>query len=332
MRHLVFVGLLLLPIGAEADFNSKATGTTTANFLKLSVGARAVGMGEAYSGVADDATALYWNPAALTQVVSQSASFMHAPYLASTFYDYGAYARRIGNHAFGAGVQYFSAGNIDETDENNTPMGSFNPYDLAASLGYGYQFGDAGAALGMAGKFIQSKILDKASAFAVDLGALSPLYARRWRFAFTAINLGSKMKFEQESENLPLALRLGSSLRLSEHWISALDIAFPKDNDPYFALGTEYVWQATEAFSLAGRLGYNSLTAGDISGVTGLSLGTGFGFRSFSFDYAFLPYGGVGLTHRISLSFKWGSPEKTHSVLSRSNGGGDDLDEILKNK
>jgi hypothetical protein len=261
---------------------------------------------------------------------------MHAPYLASTFYDYGAYAHRFGNQAVGLGVQYFSAGSIDETDVNNTPLGSFNPYDLAASLGYAYRFSEDGPSLGLAGKFIQSKILNTANAFAVDLGVLSREYANRWRFAFTTVNWGSKMKFEQDSESLPLALRVGSSLKLTENWHSSLDIVLPKDNNAYEALGTEYAWHLTDSMNLAGRLGYNSLTAGDISGVTGLSFGVGFGFQKFSLDYAFLPYGGVGITHRISLSFKWGSSEETapspgkaRNVLSKDSTN-DDLDNLLK--
>src|SRR5438105_3412392 len=119
MRSALWLLLILFPAIASADFNSGARGTTTANFLKLGVGARAVAMGEAYSAVADDATALYWNPAGLARIAKDSAAFMHAPYLASTFYDYGAYGHRLGNQAFAAGVQYFSAGSIDQTDQNN---------------------------------------------------------------------------------------------------------------------------------------------------------------------------------------------------------------------
>jgi hypothetical protein len=329
MKRGLLLALLLIAVDARADFNADARGTTTASFLKLGVGARAVGMGEAYAAVADDATALYWNPAGLARVGKHSAAFMHAPYLASTFYDYGAYAYRAGAHGFGAGVQYFSAGRMDQTDVNNTALGSFHPHDVAASLGYAYGFSDEGAALGIAAKFIQSKIIESASAAAVDVGLQSRVYADRFRLALTATNIGTKMKFEQDSESLPLALRAGSALKLTERWLSSLDIAFPKDNEPYAAIGTEYGWRAGETFTLIGRAGYNSRTSGDISGVTGFSLGLGFSFPRAALDYAFLPYGGLGLTHRISLSFKWGSSESSPTLLSSSSP--DQLDEILKN-
>jgi len=56
-------------------------------------------------------------------------------------------------------------------------------------------------------------------------------------------------------------------------------------------------------WSLAGRGGFNSLTVKDVGGFTGVSFGIGFDFKSFAFDYALLPMGDLGLTHRISISF-----------------------------
>jgi len=303
------ISLILFASAASADFNSNARGTTTANFLKLGVGARAVAMGEAFSAVADDATALYWNPAGLARLDKRSATFMHAPYLESSFYDYGAYAQRSNRHAWGAGIQYFSAGRIPETDEFNNALGSFSPYDLAASLGYAYRLSDRlseeGYYLGVTGKFIQSKILATASTVALDAGFQTPAYGDRLRLAFAITNLGGTLKFEEEAEHLPLALRLGSALQLTEKWLASLDVAFPKDNSPYAAVGAEYQWHATESLKFAGRMGYNSRTTGDIDGLTGLSFGFGAGLEKIAFDYAFLPYGILGLTHRISLTLEF---------------------------
>ena len=97
--------LALLP-GAlfGQSFSSSAKGTTAADFLQLGVGGRAMGLGGAYTAVADDASALYWNPAGLTSVEKRDVTFMHAQYLQSSFYDYAAYAQNLGKYgAFGAG-------------------------------------------------------------------------------------------------------------------------------------------------------------------------------------------------------------------------------------
>ena len=58
-----------------ADVSKK--GTTAATFLSIPQGARAMGMGGAYVSVANDPSAMYWNPAGLTKVSGIGAYFDH---------------------------------------------------------------------------------------------------------------------------------------------------------------------------------------------------------------------------------------------------------------
>ena len=315
MRILAVLACAALPasMGWGAGFGSTARGTTTGEFLELGVGGRAIAMGEAYTAVTSGADSLYWNPAGLTRIESRDATFMHAAYLGSSSYDYAAYGQRAGESGVvGLGLQYFSAGSLAQTDETGTDLGNFNPYDLAASVGYAYTFeGERLVFLqdwsaGMAGKYIKSKILSSAQTAAVDLGVLSPVYLNgKLRVGFSAANMGGKLKYDEESEALPMTFKLGGAYQLGEKWLGSLDAGFPKDDRPFVAVGTEYWLVASGPWRLAGRAGFNSKTVGSPEGLTGASFGIGLVYGGASMDYAFAPMGALGMTHRISLSFKW---------------------------
>lgn len=289
-----------------SGFGKSSKGTVSGQFLQLGVGGRAVGMAEAYSAVADEASALYWNVGALTRIQRQSVTAMHATYIDSSYFDYGAYAHNLGQAgAFGVGVQYFSSGKIDETDTGGNTIGSFTPSDYAVSLGYAYPI--AGYSAGIAVKYINSKIVDSASTLSGDVGFLTPAYLdNKLRLAFTAKNLFGGLKYTSETEDLPAELRLGSSYKVSDQWLASLDAVMPRGDEAYAAVGTEYtLGKREDGFGLATRAGYNSKTSGDIDGFTGFSFGLGFLLKTLSVDYGIVPFGDLGISHRFSLTYNF---------------------------
>lgn len=305
MRNIALVVLAVLSpaVAAAAEFTRSARGTTTAQFLKLGAGARGLALGEAYSAAADDATALYWNPAAMTQVEKRSVTVMRAEYLDSIAYNYGAFAQNLGEAgAFGLGVQHLTAGAIAETDQAGVQTGTFRPTDLALSAGYALETGGFG--LGLAAKLIRTKIASTGRSAAVDLGLLSPrLLDERLRVSAVVQNAGSRIKLDSESGELPLTMRLGAAFRGTERWLLTAEAVAPRDNGPHAAVGAEYRLAVGDKATLAGRLGFNSRTVADVDGVTGVSTGIGVAFQRSSLDYAFVPFGSVGHAHRLSLTF-----------------------------
>lgn len=301
---------LALPVLAqeEAQEPPPSAGSAAADFLRVGVSARAAAMGEAFSALSDDASALYWNPAGLTSIERRSASFMHTAYFGSSSFDYGAYGQRIGQAAFGASVHYLSAGTIYGVDELNADSGtSYTPNDLAVTFGGAYAVKEGGAwggfAAGAAVKLIRSSVIDTAQTAAADFGVLSPkLFQGRLRLAATLVNLGPGLKFGAEREPLPLAGRLGGAYRLSPVWAVSLDGVQARDEKPYLGLGTEYAFATGASWSLAGRGGFNSRSLDEGPGLSG---GVGLGYKAIVFDYAFLPFEALGSTHRVSLTFKF---------------------------
>ena len=101
-------------------------------FLHMGVGAQALGMGKAYTALATDATALYWNPAALATQNPYQVYFMHSVLFFDTNFDYLAGSlptRNLGS--FGLGLLYLNSGNFDQSNELNEELGSFGISDMA---------------------------------------------------------------------------------------------------------------------------------------------------------------------------------------------------------
>ena len=67
--------------------------------------------------------------------------------------------------------------------------------------------------------------------------------------------------------------------------------------------GAEYARRMGQV-DAAVRLGYNSDVKG-LDSISGFSAGFGITYKKYTLDYAIAPYGDLGLTHRISLAYRF---------------------------
>lgn len=299
-----FMLVLFSYVSAQAFLSSDDVGSTTAQFLKLGIGAKSAGMGNAVTSVNNGTDAIYWNPANLSYIDKKELSFSHTIWFEDVNYEWLAFALPTTEYGvFGFGLQYVSYGSIDKVDNTNISDGSFSPLDMALYLSYANSYDRLNFGLNL--KYIYSKIEESASAIALDLGATYKFDNNKTSIGAALTNLGTSMKFNKESEDLPMLFKIGASHYLLDEWLVSLDLNFPKDNEIYFNFGTQYSIEIAENLDFAFRAGYEGRNK-DIPGFNWINLGFGLEYLDYKFDYAFVPYGDIGMTHRFSFGIKFG--------------------------
>lgn len=143
---------------------SAQVGITSVPFLQIEPDSRAAGMGNTGVALADNASAVFWNPAGLAFQRGTQVSITHSEWLpkfnADLFYDYlvGSYhVEDIGT--FGAHITYLNLGEQVRTNETGIEQGRFNSYEFAGGISYGLQL-DKNWSLGTGVRFIYSSLAE----------------------------------------------------------------------------------------------------------------------------------------------------------------------------
>ncbi|MFC1651263.1 PorV/PorQ family protein [Candidatus Latescibacterota bacterium] len=197
-----------------------------AKVLLIEPGAKQNGMGEAYSAIADDATAGYYNPAGLAfqDKNKKNIQFMHQNWLTGLqmddmYYEYLGYAGHAegwGNFAFN--LVYFNMGEQIRTSEHSPEkLGSFQSFELYASGSYGATLSD-NLSLGITLKGIYSKLADYGqgeekgkgigTSFALDFGAMYKTPVKGLTLSTVIHNMGPKISYIDVSQGDPLPINM----------------------------------------------------------------------------------------------------------------------------
>lgn len=296
---VVFIFACIPAAADNTDIHENA-GTRAMTFLKIGVGAEALSMGESQVAATDDLYASYWNPAGLSRLEKPQLALMHNEWFAGINHEFVGFALPLGDiGTVGMSSSFVSFGELQGRDRDGNETTIFRPYDLALILSYARRFGTA-LAFGTNAKFLREQIADESgTGIAFDVGVLYTFSGMPLALGFSAQHLGPRVKFIEEAFGLPVTFRFGGAYKLwNDAFLLTMDIIRPSDNHIATGVGAAY----TLANILQLRTGYKYKIGGnDLGAISGLAGGFGLTLRQFQLDYALVPFGVLGLTHRFSL-------------------------------
>ena len=329
--------LLLNLLQGQTESNVSKVGTTAAPFLEIEVGSRAIGMGGAFVAIANDATAIYWNPAGLSRISKIEATLVHTNWLVGSNFDFVGVVLPLGY--FGSIAINVTSFSIDEMVVRTVqrPEGTgekFSVGDLSAGLSYAKNLTDR-FSIGVNAKYISQRIWHmKATGVAFDIGTLFKTQFNDMIIGMSISNFGASLKMEgkdvfvnydeapqfggsndripayklTDKFPLPLLFRVGLAMDIlntnNSKLTIAIDAAHPNNNTEYVNLGMEYIFRNQVAL----RFGYKNLFTLDTE--EGLTAGVGTkltlaGGVALKIDYAYQDFGRLENAQRFSLGFEF---------------------------
>lgn len=297
-KRLITVALVVMAVTlfAQAAFAAPAGNPVgTAVIFDIGMGARALGMGGAYVAIADDANAIYYNPAGLTYVEGHNVTSLYSSLLGAGNYLGAGYAQKN----LGVGVVGLMS-TVTERDEYGNPGNSFGYRESALIGGYAGKFGmfSLGGSLKL---YSQAAPGNTGFGITADIGALGDLPSIKGlkmgglRVGAVARNFIGAVKYQSgHSDPFDPVFVLGASMKPIQKLTVALDFDITNTTGH---LGAEYLIIPEVAVRAGG------VFAGD--GNTRLTAGAGFSYQNFRIDYAYQTHRVLSDSHWLSLGISF---------------------------
>jgi hypothetical protein len=293
------------PNRADAAKFFEKVGTFDGQFMKIPIGARATGMGGAFVAVADDASAVFWNPAGVARLSGNIVAVHHLNWVTDINLTQGTYVFSLG---FLPGMLAFNARSLYMDDMERTtvyrPDGDGTYFDAGYSsfgLTYARSLTDK-FSVGITGSLIHAGLDDLTSnAISFDVGTLYDTGFRSLKIGMEIANMGSELQFIDQSSKLPILFRVGASINvmnaLDHKLVTTGEFSHPPDNNERMNWGGEYSFK--DFFFIRGgyNFGYDIET---LSGGVGVRFPSSISSET-RFDYSYTDLSDLSGAHRFSL-------------------------------
>jgi hypothetical protein len=312
------------PASAQSSLGGQRAGTSSGAFLRIGVGARAESMGECFVAVANDPSAIYWNPAGLAALQRRELAESHVDWPADIHYDHLTLVLPSKKLGGSLGFQVGVLGTMMQETTDLQPFGTgreFSYSDLVVGMSYARRWTDK-LLVGVGGKYVHEDLGSQVggpvtSSILFDVGSIFYLGLGSVRIATSLTNFGSEMKpsgryvspytnevRQYDGFDPPMVFRYGVAFEPVENSIHRLTTAFemsqPADNQRQMKAGVEWLYRHTFAL----RSGYNF----DVDALK-FSAGAGFAgdFASMhgTLDYAYTDGGLLGAINRVSIGVRF---------------------------
>jgi hypothetical protein len=303
------------------------------------VGARAMGMGETFAAVANDVSALYWNPAGITTIPSMSVAFSQSQWFAEMYHNYaGIVVPLTESDVFGISAQSLTTKEQQVTTVEQ-PDGTgiyYSVNDLAIGLSYARVMTDR-FSVGFTVKYIQQDAYNvSANTVAIDAGTYLRTGFHNLIIAMSVSNFGGNMQLEgrdlisksdintqisgeynpdsrlkTEAWPLPLNFRVGVAMDViggsdpiiaseSHRLLLAIDGNHPNDNFERLNIGGEYGWNEMFFARFGYKVNYDVEKWTIGAGVRATVLQ-----QQIRFDYAYVDYADLGKVSRFTVELRF---------------------------
>jgi Uncharacterised protein family (UPF0164) len=335
MKKLIIILIVIAfqTAGFAGDFSK--VGTAAAQFLKIGVGARAMGLGGSFTALANDVSTLYWNPAGITNFSGFSLAVTHTEWFADISHDFAGIVYPLSSSdVIALHVIALNTGEQEVTTVTQ-PEGTgiyYDVSDLAIGLSYARALTDR-FSVGLTVKYIQQNLYNEsANTFAIDMGTYLRTGFHDLIIAMNMSNFGGNMQLDgrdlititdvnnQVSGNynpdarlktepwpLPLTFRVGVAMNFvggddpiiasdQNRFTLAVDGVHPNDNTEKVNVGGEYAWNEMVFARVGYRINY------DVEKWTfGVGLKMNIGSQCVGFDYALIDFHDLGKISQFSL-------------------------------